>query len=293
MKILVTGATGMLGVKVMDALLERVAVEDLVISARNPDKALGLKEQGVDVRKADYEDPASLEQAFKGIDKLLLISSQGDDESRIRQHSNVIYAAEKCGVELIVYTSISKPEESTLPVAEVHRQTEQLIRESGIPFTFLRNNWYIENEIPTVKNVLEGGPVLTSAEDGRVGWVPRVDYAEAAAAVLSSSGHANKVYELSGNPSSYADMARELTAILGRRVTVRNVDDRTYQEVLVANGAPEIMAEFSVEIQQSIRNGDLDIESDDLPRLMGRPAITLNQSLTEIVNQFNYQNPTK
>ena len=293
MKILVTGATGMLGVKVMDALLERVAVEDLVISARNPDKALGLKEQGVDVRKADYEDPASLEQAFKGIDKLLLISSQGDDESRIRQHSNVIYAAEKCGVELIVYTSISKPEESTLPVAEVHRQTEQLIRESGIPFTFLRNNWYIENEIATVKNVLEGGPVLTSAEDGRVGWVPRVDYAEAAAAVLSSSGHENKVYELSGNPSSYADMARELTAILGRRVTVRNVDDRTYQEVLVANGAPEIMAEFSVEIQQSIRNGDLDIESDDLPRLMGRPAITLNQSLTEIVNQFNYQNPIK
>lgn len=226
------------------------------------------------------------------MDKLLLISSQGDADTRIRQHSNVIYAAEKCGVGLIVYTSISKAEESTLPVAEVHRQTEQLIRDSGIPFTFLRNNWYIENEIGTVKNVLAGGPVLTSAEDGRVGWVPRVDYAEAAAAVLSSSGHENKVYELSGKPSSYADMARELTDILGRRITVRNVDDRTYQEVLVANGAPEIMAEFSVEIQQSIRNGDLDIESDDLPRLMGRPAITLKQSLTEIVNQFEYKNYT-
>lgn len=292
MKILVTGATGMLGIKVMDALLERVAVEDLVVSARNPEKAADLKKRGVDVRKADYEDPASLELAFKGVDKLLLISSQGDDDTRIRQHSNVIYAAEKCGVGLIVYTSISKAEESTLPVAEVHRQTEQLIRDSGIPFTFLRNNWYIENEIGTVKNVLAGGPVLTSAEDGRVGWVPRVDYAEAAAAVLSSSGHENKVYELSGKPSSYADIARELTDILGRRVTVRNVDDRTYQEVLVANGSPEIMAEFSVEIQQSIRNGDLDIESDDLPRLMGRPAITLKQSLTEIVNQFEYKNYT-
>lgn len=293
MKILVTGATGMLGVKVMEALLERTSVEDLVISARDPEKAADLKEQGVDVRQADYEDPASLERAFSGIDKLLLISSQGDDETRIRQHSNAIYAAEKCGVGSIVYTSISKPQESTLPVAEVHRQTEQLIRDSGIPFTFLRNNWYIENEIGTVKNVLEGGPVLTSAEDGRVGWVPRVDYAEAAAAVLSSSGHENKIYELSGKPSSYADMARELTNILGRRVIVRNVNDRTYQEVLIANGTPDIMAEFSVEIQQSIRHGDLDVESEDLQKLMGRPAITLNQSLTEIVNQFDYTNPAK
>ncbi|MFL2099484.1 SDR family oxidoreductase [Desemzia sp. FAM 23991] len=293
MKILVTGATGMLGVKVMEALLERASVEDLVISARDPEKAAGLKEEGVDVRQADYEDPASLERAFSGIDKLLLISSQGDDETRIRQHSNAIYAAEKCGVGSIVYTSISKPQESTLPVAEVHRQTEQLIRDSGIPFTFLRNNWYIENEIGTVKNVLEGGPVLTSAEDGRVGWVPRVDYAEAAAAVLSSSGHENKIYELSGKPSSYADMARELTNILGRRVIVRNVNDRTYQEVLIANGTPDIMAEFSVEIQQSIRHGDLDVESEDLQKLMGRPAITLNQSLTEIVNQFDYTNPAK
>ncbi|MBM6615529.1 SDR family oxidoreductase [Desemzia sp. RIT804] len=290
MKILVTGATGMLGVKVIDALLERVAVEDVVISARNLDKAANLKQKGIDVRKADYEDPASLEQAFAGIDKLLLISSQGDDETRIRQHSNVIYAAEKCGVGLIIYTSISKPQKSTLPVAEVHRQTEQHIRDSGIPFTFLRNNWYVENEIGTVKNVLEGGPVLTSAEDGRVGWVPRVDYAEAAAAVLSSSGHENNIYELSGKPASYADMARELTNILGRRVTVRNVNDRTYQEVLIANGTPDIMAEFSVEIQQSIRRGDLDIESDDLPKLLGRPAITLKQSLTEIVNQFEFKN---
>ncbi|MER2110323.1 MAG: NAD(P)H-binding protein, partial [Desemzia incerta] len=221
MKILITGATGMLGVKVVQALLERVPTEQLAVSVRDLAKAERFKEQRIEIRQADYEDPASLEAAFTGIDRLLLISSQGDDETRIRQHSNVIYAAERTGVGLLVYTSVSKAETSSLPVAEVHRQTEAAIVKSGIPYTFLRNNWYVENEIPVIKNVLAGGPVLTAAESGRVGWVPRVDYAEAAAAVLASGKHTNKIYELSGIPSSYADMARELTSILGRRVIVR------------------------------------------------------------------------
>lgn len=287
MKVLVTGATGMLGAKVVEALLERISTEQLVVSVRDPVKAEYFKEQGIEVRQADYEDPNSLERAFTGIDRLLLISSQGDDETRIRQHSNVIYAAEKTGVGLLVYTSVTKAESSSLPVAEVHHQTEAAILKSGIPYTFLRNNWYVENEISVVKNVLAGGPVLTAAESGRVGWVPRVDYAEAAAAVLASGEHVNKIYELSGVPSSYADMARELTSILGRRVIVRNVDDKTYQEVLIANGTPDVMAEFSLDIQKAIRKGDLDIESEDLPRLMGRPAISLKQSLTEIIHHLN------
>lgn len=287
MKILITGATGMLGVKVVQALLERVPTEQLAVSVRDLAKAERFKEQRIEIRQADYEDPASLEAAFTGIDRLLLISSQGDDETRIRQHSNVIYAAERTGVGLLVYTSVSKAETSSLPVAEVHRQTEAAIIKSGIPYTFLRNNWYVENEIPVIKNVLAGGPVLTAAESGRVGWVPRVDYAEAAAAVLASGKHINKTYELSGVPSSYADMARELTSILGRRVIVRNVDDKTYQEVLIANGTPDVMAEFSLDIQRAIRKGDLDVESADLPYLMGRPAISLKQSLTEIVYYLN------
>lgn len=287
MKILITGATGMLGVKVVQALLERVPTEQLAVSVRDLAKAERFKEQRIEIRQADYEDPASLEAAFTGIDRLLLISSQGDDETRIRQHSNVIYAAERTGVGLLVYTSVSKAETSSLPVAEVHRQTEAAIIKSGIPYTFLRNNWYVENEIPVIKNVLAGGPVLTVAESGRVGWVPRVDYAEAAAAVLASGKHTNKIYELSGIPSSYADMARELTSILGKRVIVRNVDDKTYQEVLIANGTPDVMAEFSLDIQRAIRKGDLDVESADLPYLMGRPAISLKQSLTEIVYYLN------
>lgn len=289
MKLLVTGATGMLGTKVIQALLERVSAQDIVVSVRNPQKAALFKEKGIEIRVADYEDPVSLEDAFQGIDKLLLISTQGDDETRIRQHTNAIYAAEKSGVGQLIYTSISKSDQSTLAVAEVHRQTEQLIYESGIPYTILRNNWYIENEIGIIKNVLAGGPVLTSAGDGRVGWVPRVDYAEAAAEVLASSGHQNQVYELTGESHSYADMARSLTEILNRRVIVRNVDDRTYQEVLIANGSPEIMAEFAAEIQQAIRHGDLDIESNDLPHLIKRPVITLKQSLTEIVYHLQEQ----
>ncbi|SFH63153.1 SDR family oxidoreductase [Pisciglobus halotolerans] len=286
MNLLVTGATGMLGEKVVQALMELVPAESISITARKPEKAAALKEKGVTVHQADYEDPLSLEEAFTGVDRLLLISSQGDDETRIRQHQNVIQAAKTAAVSLLVYTSCTKADSSTLPVAEVHRQTEASIRQSGLPYVFLRNNWYIENEIDTVKQVLNGGPVLTAAGDGRVGWLPRVDYAEAAAVVLAENKQPDKTYELSGIPYSYADMAKELSLILGKNVPVRNVDERTYREVLLANGTPEPFADFACEIQVATRKGDLEVHSHDLSQLINRPTISLHQSLTEIVHKF-------
>ena len=287
MKILVTGATGMLGTKVVEALLKKgVPAESLAIATRNPVKAQKFALQGIDVRQADYEDPLSLEQAFAGIQRLLLISSQGDDDTRIVHHKNAVFAAKAAGVNFIAYTSLSKPDNSHLSIAQVHRITEKLIHETGIPYAFLRNNWYIENEIGTVKAIMAGDPLVTSAGNGRVGWVPRIDYAEAAAVVLGTDGHENKIYELSGIPATYADMANILSTLLNKEVPVLHVDDEAYRQTLINNHVPEGLLDFYVDIQQAIRQGDLDVVSEDLPLLLNRPAITLQESLTEIIHRF-------
>lgn len=285
MTILITGATGELGRKVVASLLEKNSAESIAVSVRNPDKAAEFAEKGIEVRKADYEDPSSLEKAFEGIEHLLLISSQGDNDTRIRQHKNAVSAAKKAGVTHIVYTSVSKAENSSLFLADVHRETEKAIHESHIPYTFLRNNWYIENELQTFQSILADKtvPILTSAGNGRVGWLPRSDYAEAAAAVLTTDGHEDKIYELSGTPSTHEDLGRALSKVLGYPVQVQNVDDAAYKEALIAAGVPEAGAEVALSIQKSIREGALDIDRSDLQELIGHQGTPLKEAISALL----------
>ncbi|HWJ79074.1 MAG TPA: NmrA family NAD(P)-binding protein, partial [Niallia sp.] len=148
MKLLITGATGKLGSKIVQFLLKTIPAEQLAVSVRNPEKAENLRTLGVDVRHGDFDEPQTLDTAFAGIDRLLIISADGDTETRIRQHSNAVSAAERAGVKFIAYTSIANAQESTNFLAEVHKATENAIEKTGIPYSFLRNNWYLENELP-------------------------------------------------------------------------------------------------------------------------------------------------
>ena len=145
MKILVTGATGHLGSLVVESLLASVPAEQLAVSVRNPSKSAGLSERGVDVRHGDFDDPASLDTAFAGIDRLLIISTDGDNETRTRQHLAAVDAATRAGVGFVAYTSIARADSSKVSLAPVHQATEGAIRATGIPYSFLRNNWYLEN----------------------------------------------------------------------------------------------------------------------------------------------------
>ncbi len=286
MKILVTGATGHLGMKVMDRLIEHGSPRHLIASVTDPKKAEALKKKGVDVRHGDFDFTHTLDHAFKGADRMLLISTMGDNETRIRQQLAAVEAAKQAKIKFIAYTSIAKADKSTLWLAEVHKATETAIRASGIPFCILRNNWYLENELDSIKAALDGGGVATCAGEGKVGWAPRDDFALAAANVLTGMGHSNKVYELSGIPTTYAGFTESLSNALGRKVPLQNVDDAAFSVLLTSSGLKAGMAAFVAGIHRSIREGALDVESGDLENLMGRPLTPMLAALEKLVKEM-------
>ena len=283
MKMLVTGATGQLGSHIVETLLKTVPAEQLAVSVRNPAKAEALKARGVDVRHGDFDRPDTLDAAFAGVDRLLIVSADGDNEARMRQHGHAVAAAERAKVGFIAYTSVSNAAKSSLNLAPVHRFTEEAVRKTGIPYAFLRNNWYLENETGSIQGAMAGAPWITSAGDGKVGWAPRRDYAEAAAAVLAGEGHENATYELSGEPLTQEAFAAALGGVLGKEVPVRHVDDAAYADMMKGAGVPEFVIPLLVGFQAGIREGALDIASGDLERLLGRPATPIAEGLQQLV----------
>lgn len=283
MKMLVTGATGKLGRKVVETLLKSVPASQLAVSVRNPEKAEDLRARGVDVRQGDFDHPESLDAAFAGIDRILIISADGDNETRIRQHTNAVEAAARAKVSFIAYTSLANASESQLFLAPPHQAAEKAILKTGIPYSFLRNNWYLENEIASIQGVLAGAPWVTSAGGGKVGWALQQEYAEAAAAVLAGNGHENTIYELSGKPLSQEELVSALGKVLGREVPVQHVDDATYADIMKNAGVPDFLIPMLVEIQQGIRSGALEIESNDFEKLLGRPLTPIDQALSQLV----------
>jgi NAD(P)H dehydrogenase (quinone) len=287
MKMLVTGATGKLGSKVVETLLKSVPASQLAVSVRNPEKAEGLRARGVEVRHGDFDHPETLTSAFAGIDRLLIISADGDNETRIRQHTNAVAAAERARVKFIAYTSIVNAKESKNLFAPTHQATEEAILKTGIPYSFLRNNWYLENEIPSLQGVLAGAPWVTSAGNGKVGWAPQQDYAEAAAVILSGNGHENTIYELSGKLLTQEELAAAVGNVLGKEVPVQQVDDTTYADIMKGVGVPDFLIPMLVDIQKSIREGTLAIESNDFEKVIGRPATPISQALAQIVGDIS------
>lgn len=284
MKLLVTGATGKLGSKIVNVLLAKVPADQLAVSVRNPEKAEDLRAKGVDVRHGDFDQPETLAAAFKGIDRLLIISADGDTETRIRQHNNAVNAAKNAGVSFIAYTSIANAQKSTNFLAEVHKATEIAIQKTGIPYSFLRNNWYLENELSTIQGVQGGAPWVTSAGSGKVGWALQQDYAEAAAEVLAGEGHENTIYELSGKPLSQEEIADAVSQVIGKEVPVQHVDDSKYAEIMTQAGIPDFVVPMLVAIQKDIREGTLDIESNDFEKLLGRSETPVVDGVRKLIS---------
>jgi NAD(P)H dehydrogenase (quinone) len=273
MTIAVTGATGHLGRLVVEALISRgTAPDEIVAAVRDTARAAGLTALGVRVRQADYDRPESLEPAFAGVDRLLLISGN-EVGRRVPQHTAVIRAAERAGVRFLAYTSILRADTSTVGLAPEHLATEQAVASSGIPYALLRNGWYAENYTGQLGTVLATGAFLGSAGDGRIAAATRADFAEAAAAVLLSGEPG--VYELGGEAFTMTELAAEVARQTGVPVRYRNLPVAEYRAALVAAGLPEGYAGLLAETDVKIAEGELDTDSDDLPRLIGRPATPL------------------
>lgn len=277
MTITITAATGQLGRLVVDALLERgVEPQQIVAAVRTPAKAEDLAAKGVQVREADYERPETLGAAFAGTDRLLLISSNEVGKRGV-QHANAIEAAKAAGVGSIAYTSVIKADSSGILLAGEHLATERLIRDSGLPFTFLRNSWYLENYTAPAQlaGTVERGVLLGAAGDGRVAAATRADYAAAAAAVLTGDGHQNQVYELGGDERfTLSELAATISTVAGKPVRYQDLPQAEYAKALLEAGVPAVGAEVLSDSDAGIARGELDTDSGDLRRLIGRPTTT-------------------
>lgn len=272
-RILVTGASGQLGRLVIDKLLKTVPPSHVIAMARSPEAVADLPSRGVEVRVGDYTKPETLEAAFAGIDRLLLISSS-EIGQRLSQHSNVIAAAKQAGVRLLAYTSVLHADVSLLGLAEEHRQTEGELRDSGIPFVLLRNGWYTENYTASIPPALIHGVFLGSAGEGRIASASRGDYAEAAAAVLTSGeDQAGRVYELAGEQSyTLSQFAAEIARQSGKPVSYKNLPEEEFKAALIGAGLPEGVAALLADSDMAASEGALFDDSHQLSKLIGRPT---------------------
>jgi NAD(P)H dehydrogenase (quinone) len=220
-KIIISGASGQLGHATVKALLARgVPAKNLILVSRTPDTLREFVQQGAVARFGDFYQPESLPAAFAGGTRMLLISIGFGPVPRPEAHRHAIDAAAKAGVKQIAYTSfvaISKGETSGL--AADHYQTEEILKKSGIAWTFLRNSIYSDTLIPQAAKMVAEGRVSVSPTMTRIGYVTREDCAAAAAAVLSTPGHDNEAYDITGPElMGPREVAAAASAVTGKKI---------------------------------------------------------------------------
>lgn len=270
--IAVTGATGQLGRLVIEALRKKIAADHIVATVRSPAKAGDLAALGVVVREADYNKPETLAAAFKGVDKVLLISGS-EVGQREAQHRAVIDAAKAAGVKFIAYTSLLHTDTSPLSLGIEHRATEAMLATSGVPYALLRNGWYTENYAASIAPALAHHVFLGAAGEGRISSAARQDYAEAAAEVMVRDDQAGKVYELAGDNSyTLAEFAAEIAAQSGEKVDYVNLPQAEFAAALKAAGLPAPLADLLADSDVGVAQGGLFDDSRTLSQLIGRPT---------------------
>jgi NAD(P)H dehydrogenase (quinone) len=281
--IVVTGATGQLGHLVIKALLKKVPASGIVAAVRNVEKARDIAALGVQVRHADYNQPASWDAALQGADKVLLISSS-EIGQRARQHRSVIDAAKRAGVKLLAYTSVLRADTSPLGLAAEHRETEAAIRASGVPFVLLRHGWYTENYTAGIPNALAHGAVYGCAGNGRIASATRADYAEADAAVLTADNQAGKIYELAGDTSyTLTELAAEISRQSGKDIGYVNLPETEYKNALVKAGLPEAVAALLSDSDTGASKGGLFDDGHQLSKLIGRATTPLAKAVAAAI----------
>lgn len=284
--IAITGATGHLGQATILALAAKLAPAQLVAVVRDPQKGADVLPQGVNVRRGDYNDPASLLAAFQGVETLLLIStSEHEYEVRLRQHRNAIEAAKQAGVRHVLYTSVVNPNpDSPFGASPGHFATEAYLQDSGLTYTIFRNTFYLDI-LPMLvgKGTLESGRLYFSAGVGKVSYGLREEMAQVIANVLTSEGHENKIYDLAPGPAySFQDVAATLHDVTGRPVDYVPLSREEMESGLRQNQVPPPIIALLLGIGEAMKNGEFDAASPVFEQLLGRKATDLKTYLTSV-----------
>lgn len=276
----ITGASGQLGRLVIETLLKSVPAGQIIAAVRNPAKVQDLAALGVVVREADYDRPETLPAALNGVKKLLLISST-EISGRTTQHRAVIDAARAAGVSLLAYTSMLHADTSPAQLAIEHRQTEEAIAASGLPAVILRNGWYMENHLMALPAALEHGAFIGAAKEGRFSSATRRDYAEAAAQVLGTDDHVDKIYELAADEAfTLADLAATVSKHAARTIVYNDLSEDGYARALEDAGLPAPFATLLADADVAASQGALFDDSHTLSRLIGHPTTPLDTVIT-------------
>lgn len=282
--ILVTGATGQLGSSVISQLNKVSSKDQFAIFARDENKAIKYKEQGIEVRLGDFNQISSLGHAFEGITKLLLISTM--EFNRFEQHKNVIDAAKMAGVKHIIYTGLAIQDIETSNVKELmqsHFDTEKYIQESGLDFTFARNTMYTD-AIPQIigEAVFDTG-IYLSGGDGKVPYTLRREMGEAIANILVQDNHENKTYNITGDIAySYADIAQTLGELSHKKIDYIDLDETVYEQFLIDLHLPEFLVYLTKGTVVDIKQHQYEVNNSDLKTLLGRPPLDLKSALKEL-----------
>lgn len=280
-KILVTGATGILGTAVIETLLKKIPSNQISILTRKEEKRLEFQSKGFKAYLGDYNDITALEKAMKETETVLLISA-GDQGDRMQEHRNVVDAAKKSGVQCIAYTSRSLKDRASLSNKLMfdHFNTEDYIRESGLKYTIFRNALYMD-VVPLFvgKQVFETG-IFQPAGDGKVAYALRQEQGEAMANVLLNEVCQNQVYKFTGSEAySFYDVADVLTDLSGKEVNYTAVENPAFEEIMKRKGLPEGMVKKIIDFNLDIKNGQEAEVTNDLEMKLGRKPATLKEGL--------------
>ena len=287
MSIVITAATGQLGRLIIDDLLAAgVPASEITAIARSQDKAADLVARGLRLHLADYDEPSSFTGAFRAEDRVLLISGT-DVGKRTAQHRSVVDAAKAAGVAQLAYTGVFGGPKADFGLADEHRETEQMIIDSGVDYTFLRNNWYTDARmlVGDLVGIIERGEIVNSVDaGGRMATAPRIDYAAAAAVVLRTDGHLETAYELGGDSAwTFEQFAAEISRQSGTQVVHRIISPQEQLAQLAEAGVPLSFAEILVDVDIAINRGALAATPGDLSRLIGRPTTPLADTIASVL----------
>jgi uncharacterized protein YbjT (DUF2867 family) len=283
--IVVTGATGQLGRRIVEAVAARMGAGHVVASARDPDKARDLAALGVDVRHGDYEDPGSLSGAFAGASQVLLVSSnaRATGGDTLAQHRRAIEAARQAGVGRVLYTShMAASPDSQFPPARDHAATEAMLAESGLRWTALRHGFYAMSGLAMLGEGPRSGTVETPA-DGPVAWTVHDDLAEADAAILAEEGRFDGPTPPLTGPQAldFAALTGIASDLLGRPVERRVVPDEDMPARVAARGLPPRAAEMIMGYFHAARAGEFATVDPTLKRLIGREPMEMREVMRE------------